>query len=258
MARQPHRERAPITEWVAESLRTTGFPIADAEFTADNWWQAVVLEDPEAQTVRPRTRERQEQGPFQRGRLILRVQPSRIDWELTPSPMEMEGETGLEALGTFGDACRRFCELMTRWFPLSPRLDRLAFGATALLQVPSRIDGYLRLSAYLPSLQIDTEGSTDLLYRINRPRPSRTNIPNLTINRLSTWTVGQLEFHTLAIGPGEAPRVSRGEPTFACRVEFDMNTPPSFAGEFASPQLEHVFQELVELVLETLQQGDQP
>lgn len=256
MAERSLRERAPLSEWAAESLRATAFLSIEAEVAADNWWRTLVGEDPETRVVSPRAGERREHGLFQGARLTLRIQPARIDWTLTPVPLETEPLGSLPTLGRFEEACGHFRALMGRWFPLTPRLDRLAFGAIALLPVLNHADGYSRLSPYLPAVKLDPEHSFDFLYRINRPILSRGNIPKLPINRLSAWSVALIEFHELTVGPRQASRVVRAEPAHACRVELDINTSPEFDQGFSPDQSAQVFEELMSLARQILEEGD--
>lgn len=252
-------ERAPLSQWIAESLRATAFPSAEAEVKSDSWWRAVLGEEPENQVVRPRTGERREEGTFQGASLILKVEPTRIDWILRPKLSTEKPPEGFSAIGSFQDSYLPFRELMRRWFPLNPPLERLAFGAAALLPVANKTEGYKRLAAYLPALHLESKGWSDLLYRINRPRPSKSNIPSLRINRLCTWSVAQTQVQLLSLSPPpQRPQVIDLEPAFACRVELDINTSPEFEGQFSGQQCAEIFDELLDLAQEILQEGDRP
>jgi len=250
--------QTPSGEWAAESVRVTGFPTADAEVKPDNWWRQVVGEEPEVRTDRPRSGEKQESGSVHGGRLTLKVQPARIDWLLAPVVPETELPDTPPGIGSFEHASHYVSALMRRWFPICPPLARLAFGPIVFLQVPTRADGYRRLSSHLPSVQLDPEGSSDFMYRINRPRPSRSGIKNLRINRLSTWSLVQIEYQALALGSRESGKVFRAEPIIACRVELDINTAPDFDGEITSLQAGPIFDELLSLAVEILRDGDRP
>lgn len=251
-------ERAALSEWVVESLRATAFPSADAQVNANNWWRNVLGEDPETRVVRPRLGELQDHGPFRGAKLTLRVHPTRIDWILASGLPETEPPAGFPTIGSFEETCPHFHDLISRWFPLSPALERLAFGAIALLPLASQSDGYLRLSAYLPAVQLDPVGSSDFFYQVNRPRSSRCKIKGLRINRLSKWSVARMEFKALVLGRQEELRVIGGEGVFSCRVELDVNTSPDFDGDFASDQSTEIFGELLDLGREILKEGDRP
>jgi len=259
MTERERIERAPLGEWVAESLRATAFPSGEAELKPDGWWRSVLGEEPESQMSK-RTGERREEGTFRGAILILNVSVGRIDWILRPKLSKDEPSGGFPAIGGFAETCAHFRELMHRWFPLSPPLERLAFGAVVVLPVANKAEGYTRLARYLPAVQLDAaEDSSDFLYRINRPRPSRSKIPNLRINRLSAWSV--VEIHTQQVelsSPLQRPKFIQGEPAFTCRVELDVNTAPKFDGQFSNKVCTELFDELLDLAGEILQAGDRP
>jgi hypothetical protein len=148
---------------------------------------------------------------------------------------------------------------MARWFELSPSLDRLAFGAAALIPVQSRLEGYLLLAAYLPAVKLDAEGSSDFMYRINRPRMSKLNIENLRINRLSTWAVIKMQYQQFRLAShAQQVKTIQGETLFADRVELDINTSPEFGGQLPKQRYPEIFNELQDLGSEILQEGDRP
>ena len=251
-------ERVPLSEWNAESLRATVFPSADAEVSPSSWWRNVLGDEPETQVIQSRTGQRQEQGTFHGARLRLQIQPARIDWTLSPILSDAEPPQGFPAVGNFEKLCQQFRELMLRWLPFSPLADRIAFGATTLLPIASRADGYRRLSAYLPAVKLDADNSSDFQYRINRPRPSKAQIERLRINRLSTWTVIMLDLRTVILGAREEPRVLTVEPIFACRVELDINTSAQFEGKLNPSQSEKLLDEMMDLAKKILESGDHP
>ena len=259
MTERTQIERAPVSEWIAQSLRATPFPRADAEVTPDGWWQHVLGEAPESQTIRPREGERREEGTFLGARLTLNVQPDRIDWKLSPTISGVEDLEGFPAVGSFQNICPEFRNLMHRWFTVSPPLERLALGAAVFLPVRDRIEGYKQLAEYLPAVKLDVEGSSDFLYRINRPRMSRSSVANLRINRLSTWAISRAQSQILRISrSAQRSGVISGEPVFMCKVELDINTSPEFEGILDGQQSAEVFDEMLDLAHEILGEGDRP
>src|SRR5436190_1193852 len=76
-------------------------------------------------------------------------------------------------------------------------ITRLAFGAVLAQPTEDRHSGYVQIAKYLPSIRLDVDGSSDFLFQINRPRPSRVGIENLLINRLARWSV--LIFKTFGV-----------------------------------------------------------
>ncbi len=64
---------------------------------------------------------------------------------------------------------------------------RLAIGEQMLLPAGSRPKAYALMQYYLPALKIDPEKSSDLFYRINRPRKIDVQGRAILVNRLSQW-----------------------------------------------------------------------
>jgi hypothetical protein len=102
--------------------------------------------------------------------------------------------------------------------------------------------------------------SFDFLYRVNRRRDSAV-LPDLSINRLATWSVGQfvLEVQERVLGEVredvEAP-VARTE-TYACILELDINTVPApEIRVLPGQELPRLFGELVDLGIEIATHGD--
>jgi hypothetical protein len=239
----------------------TAFPAQNAEVKPDHWWQEVVRTEPETQLVQAKLGEKRSQGAFEGGQLTLRLQPGRIDWLLGPPASKLQQVTEEETLslvGRFDAKFPRFRELMDRWLPLSPPLNRIAFGGVVLLPVPDRQSGYKRLQTYLPCVTIDPEGSRDLLYRINRPRMSGTGIKDLAINRLTTWSVSTITFKAFTITGGQPSTVTSGSGAFFCRIDLDINTAAEFSGGFVPDQLEKALNELVGFGIEIIEKGDVP
>jgi hypothetical protein len=244
-----------LSAWQAENLRLTAFINPAERIDPSTWWECLVGEAPETKLQKPKTGEQEEKGRFKKGYLALQVQPTRIDWRFSSV---LEQEKLLEAfptLGSFPEALRSFVELMTKWLKMCPPIDRLAFGALLVLPVEDKRTGYRQLSALLP-LEVDAEGSSDFTYSINRPRPSKSGIPNLKINRLSKWAFVVLRLAAVSVGRhvGHAPY----DGPSACRLELDINTAAEFEGELPQEHILRIFDELVDLGQEIASKGDIP
>lgn len=259
MSRTPRRPIPPVSRWRAQLIRATIFPSPDASITAESWWDDAVGGEPESRTVRPATRQRQEEGPFEDGgRLTLSINALGIvQWTLTPEqPKDLPVD--IPVVGPVEELSKPFLGLLNRWFRSTtyPPATRLAFGVTALLPVEGHRDGYETIASYLPAVTIDPENSSDFQYRINRPRLSATQKPGLYINRLSTWSVYKVTLVASAASAPTAP--SLVDERFACAVELDINTVPTFTGTFASSDASAVISELERLAVEILAKGDVP
>ena len=241
-------------EWDTKLLRFTGFLLPGTEIQDTEWWNSVVREPPDNRQIQEKRRLSQNIGRFEEGNLTLKSESFRIDWLYqavdNPEELDMRG-----VLGPFNDALQVFQEAVYKWFSSGnfPSLQRVAFGAILLQPVETREIGYARLSKYLKSVNIDPKGSRDFLYRINRRRDSSTNIADLRVNRLATWSVNterlvEFDFH-------HEEKYS-GQETFACNLEVDISTVPDPKRKFNASECRNIFDELAQLGIEISQQGD--
>lgn len=248
---------AQTASWYAESLRLTLFPAPGVTPNADSWWRELIGSDPETRTSKPATREHVDDGLYEGRRLQLTINTlGVIQWQILPDvPSPLDTPTGVFNVGPLQEVLTVFVSLMERWLPAAPASSRIAFGVTGVSPVAGHREGYEALGRLLrESVKLDPEGSSDFLYRINRPRPSLV-IDGLAINRLSTWSV--LKLRLLAEGPtGGLGRLVRE--AYACRAELDINTAATFQGTFDASIVGGVFQELQVLGIEILQSGDIP
>ena len=244
--------------WLCRQLRLSVFlagVVADSE--SASWWQHVRGADPETEVnQRPMKLLRQE-GEFETGRLFMLSLADRVDWiwQATDKP---EPTQDLATLGPFDETVEKFQSLMDNWLTICPIAVRVALGAEVVAPVDSVDEGYERLQRYLPSLKLAPGKSSDLMYRINRPRDSKNN-PELKINRLSTWSLLQgavLSFRLTAPGgPGSSVTVSPSTRP-ACRLEVDISTAPAPQIELKQSELQALLREFAELATQAAQQGD--
>ena len=219
------QQKADLSSWQVESFRVTCFPSPNSEFETENWWQKVVGEQPENTVVRAREGFRQDEGYINGRKVVLGIQPIRIDWLMVPN--EEKGET---TIGTFQDSLDLYLEFMFRWFNLNPPLRRLAFGTILLLPVDSRKAGYELLGNYLPNVKLDPTNTSDFLYQINRPRNNLLEIPELQINRLTKWSVLKRGLVNFELSPNAQVAVFPSTESLACRLELDINTQAEYKG----------------------------
>jgi hypothetical protein len=249
-------ERALLTAWQVELLRLTVFPSPLSQVKPERWWHDVVGEDAESSTSQPRRKALFQEGAVTGARLILSVEPTRIDWRLVPIESQQSGDPYTNIV-VLPDVINSFISLISNWFNLEtyPKTKRLAFGAVLLHPVNDRVLGYRQLSAYLPYVTLDAENSIDFLYRINRPRRSTSNMESLYINRLSTWAVRASGEAELSVGLASA-QITMTPTSHACHLELDINTNQEFPGELSAKESLIVFRELVNLGLEIVREGD--
>lgn len=244
--------------WLVDSLRLTTFPSPSTLFNAAGQWEQVVGHAPDSQTIQPARGNVEEIGKFEDGQLQLAAQPVRVDWnylignfldpESTPNKIEVP----------LANALQSFLRVAERSLTVGPGIRRVAFGAILIRPVQSKIDGYLEMAAYLKTyVKLDPEGSSDFLYQINRPRQLGGE-PQVKINRLSKWSVGQVHFTQIAVNPGIRSYVTLGVPVLSMRLELDINTDADFQGDLPQTQLADLLHRLTGEATEIAVKGDVP
>lgn len=246
----PEKDLPSLSEWQGTLFRLTAFPAPDFVIGEQNWWEEFVGDLPEQKTTQPKTGEITEQGEFHNGILVLNMLPTRINWLYAAPDQQILTTKRLPTLGQVDEEVKIFVNIMNTWLEQSsPHLIRLAFGARMILPADSREMAYTTLSQFLP-FGLDSQNSSNFLYRINRKRPSESGFSELTINRLSTWAV--IRFQMGQVGNSLATE------QFVSQLELDINTVPEFDGVFENDVLSNLFSELVELGLEIAEKGDIP
>ncbi|HBI45962.1 MAG TPA: hypothetical protein DDY78_24360 [Planctomycetales bacterium] len=200
----------------------------------------------------------EEKGPYHDALLTVTTDVLRIACAATPRMDLQEIPTSPPTLGRFVDAKDWFVGLISGWLQQRPSVKRLAFNAKLIRYADNRDALYHMLNIYLHDVEVDPK-SADLLYRINRKRPSRAMLPvELEINRLSTWAA--MKFTIAVQGVMASGETTPTFPTtvdrMACVMELDINTDQDFSGPLNPDQLPQVFVELVSLGTEIAECGD--
>ncbi len=245
----------PIEAWQVESMRVTAFLGDVVSIERLSWWDDFVGFPPETVVSRPKSGQYQAHGDFEGRRLMLQIQPGRIDWSLSAVIKTTEEEFNLPLLGPFTEVLTSFSRVVAPWLVKAPALARLAFGATLMQPVENVRAGYVLLQKYLPRLPIDPEGSSDFFYQINRPRPAATSIEGLRINRLTKWSTQVAQRMTIVVGSGGVETRTLGQEA-ACRLELDVNTAPDFGRALPAEHLELLLNEMINLGCEIAERGD--
>jgi hypothetical protein len=244
------------TEWLAQSLRFTGFLLPNVAPSPIPSWEQIVGAVPESSVSRSGIGLQQEEGPFGPGRLGLVRLPGRIDWLLNAAA-QPDVET-IQSLGNLEEALGTLRPILLKWFETSPEVSRVALGAILLQPVESVPEGYRRLAKYLEhTIHLDPEGSSDFGYSINRPRASKTASMEMMLNRLSKWSVSANQTVQINVGEKTAP-ATMVQLQYSCRLELDLSTPATFQHELPKTQLIDIFDEFVVLAQEIARFGDIP
>jgi len=234
-----------LDDWRVELIRVTVFTRDEIPASGVEWWKQITGSEPDSISSKPQLRAFSVSGPLLDSQFVLNVGPGRIDWILGGIPTV---DNPVPDIGTYVDTEKQFADLVSKWLANPPiAIVRLACGAIVHLPVADKIEGYRLLSELLPPLDIDAEGSSDLLYQINRPRTS-TIIPALRVNRLSKWQV-------LLVSLVEAVAGRKTGIITLCRVELDMNTPAE-SNDNLSGHVGSLMPELFSLLREIVEKGD--
>jgi hypothetical protein len=219
-----------------------------------DWWRRVVGSMPEGISQKPQVGELQAIGPFGSGRLVLNVDPLRVDWLLVPNEPQGEGPDFVN-VGELDSSVEQLLTSLSTWMTDAPAISRIALGSSLLLPVSDRAAGYRRLQALLPAVQIDVENSSDFSYGINRPRESVT-IPGLRINRVSKWSVQIRSFAAVVVTGAAAAAGTSLSTTLACRAELDINSSADNTQPIDQASVLPLFREFARLASELAVRGD--
>src|SRR5213594_4297678 len=124
--------RLQLAEWQAQQCRLTVFPIPDATARSPQWWEQVTNSEPDENVQNPKKGSGVITGSFGPGKLILKLEPVRIDWELIPPEPDLnEGAPDIPILGATTDMFDQFSVVAERWLSRNdlPTVGRMAFGA---------------------------------------------------------------------------------------------------------------------------------
>jgi hypothetical protein len=247
-----------LSSWQVVLLRLTVFLEGDPRNDASTWWLRTVETEPENQTSRNRGLERSLEGAFRGGRLVLETRVGRVDWlyaREVESAFEVQGDDQSDAaLDRLPSALDAFSPPMERWLETAEGIKRMAFGAIVRLPVKSGKEGYIQISAYLP-FDLVGDRHRDLLFQINRPSTWRVRGTDVTINRLSKWSVSAIQLHSMDVTLGGIQSSSLAPPSYACQVELDVNTDAERGFPLPREHLVELFEELVRLGKEIVERG---
>lgn len=245
---------AAALPWQVESWRLTTFLPLGTRVSSPTWWTELVGAEPETQVSQPRQGVFQAQDSYKAGVLTLNIQGERVNWIYTAKTLteEVPPREPL-SIGVVSETYGDFRDLAHKWLDIAPDMVRLAVGCIMNISAQSRKDAYDILAPYLHAVKLDSENSSDLTYRINRPRGS-LSAPGIQMNRLSTWNAitAQIAEMTIPISTG----IKQVELFVAARLELDINTAPETSLPSDRDDQRRLFDELGELAIEIAEKGD--
>jgi hypothetical protein len=240
--------------WQVQYLRLTAFlatPLDPAAGAA--LWETATGMAPEVDDSRPREAARRQAGEFGGGLLEAVMTPARIDWVMAPktepnAPVPVSFTSLEDGMKVFGEAGHQWMQIG------SPSISRLAVGAGLLAPMTDVKTCYQKLGSILRSVRVDPDHSSDFFYQINWPQESRV-VPGLMLNRLTKWNavgIRRVNFHSNEAAFQTFPT----DITYYCRLECDHNTVEEHVEPFDTPDLQGLFRELCDLVLENARNGE--
>ena len=245
-----------LNDWQIEALRLSAFVIESNTLGEMSLWEPLIGQPPVERLTRPSENQFKEEGPFEDGWLSVEATANRIDWRLGRNP-RIESQT-LPVVGSYNKLQQKFRDLMIKWAVSCPKTNRLAYGAILLLPTKNLSEACKALANLLPKIEIDPNNTADFQYRINRRRESQSIKDGTRINRLSTWSAGEIARIDIDLSSGKTPRIRNTLEGAVCRLELDINTVPAPEGEINSDFVISVIDELIELGSEIVSEGDVP
>lgn len=241
-------------DWSAQQLRISIFPASTWNSSSDLWPQVTGIEK-EKQTTNAKTGETIQEGWFNKQKLVLVVNPVKIDLISTVSvPAHIEkGKTVVDILGSFDEALKIFRPLIDMWLlnKQLPEINRIAFGAQLIKTMPSREEVYKILKNYT-SIKLDPSTMTDFKFEINLHTTSKIN-KSLGLNRLTKW--GALQLTPEASIAGQPSTIHPYPTVNFGRVELDINTSQHNKDIFDKKTHSSLFSELIGLGYELSVEG---
>ncbi len=240
-------------EWMADGLRLSLFSSENMKVTQSDWTRITGKEELEAEH---RARGRYAiSGAFLEGQLSLSVVGSRVDCTLGPRPAA-EPEGYVPSLGKWTEVSREFIGATEGWLStLSIPIIRIAFGAGLLAAQPDLQQAYVSLLSMLRSVDGDPARMRDFMFRVNWPQNSMS-INGLTLNRLTTWTVVQVQWLLFDTGANALTKDTSASPFV--RLEIDHNTDGEWTQPFDPGRLVAIYRELFNLAVENAERGELP
>jgi hypothetical protein len=239
--------------WLARLVRLTAFLTTPWE-VGDDAWERLTGEQPDRDLNNPKQRTRLQVGAWQGVSLQLQVAPGRIDLvasvQQDPAGEDVPFPPAVEIVP-------RFLEIAQNWLPEAGfQAKRLALGLNGLLSQDERATAYSLLNELVPSIRIDPNKSTDLLFQINWPADSQI-LEGTTLNRLTKWSwlrfhVVEFELSAFDARPAMAPTTSSGYVS----VECDNSTPAEREDSFDPQELVAIYDELAGLAWRNLEFGE--
>jgi hypothetical protein len=195
--------------------------------------------------------------PLFGGQLSLGAVANRCDCILSPLPSteQLNTDDFLPSVGQWPTSFEGFREATEEYLTkIKYPVSRMAFAATLLNRHETNLGAYKALVTQVKSITHPPEALHDLLLRINWPTNSTVD-NTLSLNRITTWSVQQLQFQIL-LPDGNNPAAFKNELSYQLRLELDHNTDQKHTTPFDVARLLPIYRELTNLALQNAAEGE--
>ncbi len=241
-------------DWTCETIRLSLFSTEAVRLSTDDW-KTLTGQD-EAEQEQKGGGRHVFAGPLLGGQLTLGAVANRCDCILNPLTKTDElKEDYVPSVGQWPTPFEAF-QKITEPFLSSVRFPvaRMAFAATLLNPHKTSLDAYKALVTQVKSINRAAEDLHDLVFRINWP--TNTTVDNkLTINRITTWTVQQLQLQ-ITLPDGNSPTTFVNDLSYVLRLELDHNTDQTHTSPFDAGRLVPMYKDLTNLALQNAAEGE--
>lgn len=248
-------ENAENKPWKVESLRLTSFLKNDFNSNPlENWLKTISKNEP----LSINRSVNNFQGLAQIGSTMLNLSwnTNRIDLFLNSNAPTIENN-----IGNCDDITKLMNDILFEYFNMDncPISKRLALGIILYVPVSDVLEAVEVLQPKLKSIT-DLKGTSDLLFRINRPFQSKS-FADLKLNRLMTWSIAQFQIINVPINIPQPAfnqqiTISNSLPEMICRLEMDFNTIVSEVVELLAEQQKLLADELLTEAIKVAKKGE--
>jgi hypothetical protein len=238
-------------DWTCETIRLSLFSTEAARISIDDWRSITDQDEPE-QEQKGAGRHIFASSMFG-GRLNLGAIANRCDCILVPITTEEKlTENFVPSVGQWPIALEIFQKATESFiskvkFPVS----RIAFATTLTAPFATPVAAYKALVSLVKSISHPPEVLHDLVFRINWPK---TFNDFLTLNRITTWSVQQLQLQIQTLEANSSTFVN--DLSYMLRLELDHNTDAKHTTAFDPTELLPIYRELINLALQNAVEGE--
>jgi hypothetical protein len=206
-------------EWKVESLRITSFlGTLPTTRSLEDWLETVSGNTPIQVTKTNNTFS----GVARSSDGFLRIDWANNRIDILLLPVDPVTDNSIGNLGTLTNLFNKYVDRFTELHDF-PVVDRLAVGLVLTYGIDNEAMGIELIRPAILGLRIDAR-ARDLQYRSNIPYIN-PEIPSIQINRLATWSLGQVQTVQIRLGnDGSQTQEVVGLAPIAIRLELDINT----------------------------------